>query len=47
MKIFIQAIDYNMWSIIIIGLHIPTHIMNNIVTLKLEVDWDEHDKRMA
>ena len=47
MKIFIQALDYNMWSVIINGSHIPTHTMNNIVTLKHKIDWDEHDKRMA
>ena len=46
MKIFIQALDYNMQSIIINGPHIRTHTINNIVTLKSELDWDENDNRM-
>ena len=28
MKIVIQALDYNMWSIIVNGPHIPTHTIN-------------------
>ena len=47
MKIFIQASYYNLWSVIVNGLHIPTHTINNLVTLKPEIDWDEHDKRIA
>ena len=47
MRIFIQASDYNLWNIIVNGPHIPTHTINNIVTLKSECDWDELDKRMA
>ena len=45
MKIFIQASDYNLWIVIVNGPHIFTHI-NNIVTLKAELDWDDNDKRM-
>ena len=45
MKIFIQVVDYNMWSIIVNGPHISTHTINNIVTLKFELDWDENDKK--
>ena len=47
MKIFIQASDYNMWSVIINGPHNPTHIINNAVILKPETDWNDHDRRMA
>ena len=47
MKIFVQALDYNMQSIIVNGPYIPTHTMNNIVTLKPKIDWDKHDKKMA
>ena len=47
MKIFIQALDYNLWSIIINGPHISTHIINRIITLKLELDWDDNDKWIA
>ena len=46
-KIFIQASDYNMWSVIINGPHIPTHTINNSIILKPEIDWDDHDRRMA
>ena len=37
-KIFIQALDYNMWSVIINGPHILTHTINNSVILKPEID---------
>ena len=47
MKIFIQALDYNLWSIIVNGPHILPHTINNIVTLKSELDWDDNDKRMT
>ena len=47
MKIFIQALDYNIWNVIVNGPHIPIHKSNNISTLKPELDWDEHDKGMA
>ena len=29
------------------GLHIPTHTLNNLVTLKSKNDWYENDRRMA
>ena len=44
MKIFIQALDYNMWSIIINGPHNPTHTVNNIITLKSKLEWDENEE---
>ena len=47
MKIFIQASDYNLWSIIVNGSRIPTHSINNLVTLKPENEWDDNDRRMA
>ena len=47
MKIFIQATDYNIWITIVNGPHISTHIINDIVTLKYERDWDDNDKKMA
>ena len=47
MKIFIQASYYNLWRIIINGPHIPTHSLNNLVTLKLENEQDDNDRRMA
>ena len=47
MKIFIRALDYNLWSIIVNGPHIFTHSLNNLVTLKPENEWDDNDRRMA
>ena len=47
MRIFIQALDYNLWNIIVNGPHIFTHTINNIVILKPDLDWDENDKKMA
>ena len=47
MKISIQALDYNMWSIIVNGPHILSHTINNIVTLKSGLDQDENDKKMT
>ena len=47
MKIFIQASDYNMWSTIVNSPHVPTHTVENIIILKSEKDWDDHDRKMA
>ena len=47
MKIFIQALDYDMWSIIVNGPHTPTKIIDGEESSKLEKDWDEVDKKMA
>ena len=47
MRIFIQALDYNMWSMIVNNPHIPTHTVENIIILKSKKDWDDNDKRMA
>ena len=29
------------------GPHIPTHSINNLVTLKPKNEWDDNDRRMA
>ena len=47
MKIFIQAVDYDLWSIIVNDPHVPTHTINNLVALKPEKDWDEIDKKLV
>ena len=47
MKIFIQALDYNLLRIIVNKLHIPSYNINNIVALKSELDWNDDDMRMA
>ena len=38
MKIFIQALNYNLWTIIVNGPHIPTQTINNIIIFKSELD---------
>ena len=47
MRIFIQASDYNLWNNFVNGPHIPTHSLNNIVTLKPECEWNNNDRRIA
>ena len=47
MKIFIQASDYNLQSIIVNGPHIPTRSLNNLVTIKPKCEQDDNDRRMA
>ena len=47
MKIFIQALDYDMWSIIVNGPHTPTKIIEGVESTKSEKEWDEVDKKMA
>ena len=47
MHIFIQALDYDMWSIIINRPHTLTIIVNGIASPKLEKDWNEMDKKLA
>ena len=47
MRIFIQALDYDLWSTILNGPHTPTVIINGISTLKLEKDWDDNDKKLV
>ena len=46
-KIFIQALDYDMWSIIVNGPHTPTKIIDGVESTKPEREWDEVDKKMA
>ena len=47
MKIFIQSLDYDMWSIIVNGPHTPTKIIDGMESTKPEKEWDEVDKKMA
>ena len=47
MKIFIQALDYNMWSIIVNGPYTPTRIIDGVESTKPEKEWDEVDKKIA
>ena len=45
MRIFIQASDVKLWSVIINGSHTPTKLVNNVPIPKLESEWDEEDER--
>ena len=47
MRIFIQAQDYEMWSIVVNGPYIPSIYVDGVKVPKLEMDWDEHDMRKA
>ena len=47
MKIFIQALDYDLWSIIVNGPHTPTTRQNGMEILKPKMEWDEHDRKLA
>ena len=47
MKIFIQALDYDMWSIIVNRPHTTTKIIDGVESIKPEKEWDEVDKKMA
>ena len=47
MRIFIQASEFKLWTIIINGPHIPTKMVNNVSIPKLKCEWDEYDERMA
>ena len=46
MHIFIEALDYILWSIIIYGSNIPTIMVDGIITPKSEKDWSDLDKKM-
>ena len=47
MRIFIQALDYDIQSIIVNGPHTPTKIINGKELIKFEKKWNEIDKKMA
>ena len=44
-RIFIQALDYDLWCVIINGLHIPTIVVDGIITSKSIKDLNEKDKK--
>ena len=46
-KIFIQILDYDMWSIIVNGSHIPTKLIDGMSLPKPEGEWNEFNKKMA
>ena len=47
MHIFVQALDYDMWSIITSGPHCPTKTIDGISILKPKREWNDQDKKSA
>ena len=47
MRIFIQASEYKLWTMIIHGPYVPSKLVNNVSIPKPESEWDEYDERMA
>ena len=47
MKIFIQVLDYDMWSIIVNGPHTSTKIIDGEESIKSKKKWDEIDKKIT
>ena len=47
MRIFIQAFEFKLWTMITNGPHILSKIVNNVSIPKPENEWDEYDERMA
>ena len=47
MKIYIQAIDYHLWKVILKGPQISLVKVNGIDIPKPELDWDDNDMRMG
>ncbi|XP_057730074.1 uncharacterized protein LOC130945363 [Arachis stenosperma] len=46
MKIFVQAVDYRLWKIILEGSQFPTNTnAEGVVTLKPEASWTEEDRK--
>ncbi|XP_015959010.1 uncharacterized protein LOC107482934 [Arachis duranensis] len=46
MKIFVQAVDYRLWKIILEGPQFPTGTSaEGVVTLTLEASWAEEDRK--
>jgi len=45
MKIYIQAIDFQLWKVILKGPSIPMIKVDSMDVPKPEEDWDEHDMK--
>ena len=45
--IFIQVLDYDMWSAIINGPHTSIFIVDSTKKFKSKKDWDEQDKKLT
>ena len=46
MKIYIQAIDFQLWKVILKGPYILMVKIDGMDVPKPEEDWDEHDMKM-
>ena len=47
MRIFIQASEFKLWTMIVNGPHTSSKLINNVSIPKPESEWDEYDERMA
>ena len=47
MRIFIQASEFKLWTMITHGAHVPSKLVNNVSIPKPKSEWDEYDERMA
>ena len=47
MRIFIQASEYKLWTMITHGPYVPSKLVNNVSIPKPESEWDEYDEWMA
>ena len=47
MKIFIQALHYDLWNIIVHGTHTPTKIINGAQVPKYKNEWNSNEKKLA
>ena len=47
MKIFIQALDYDMWSVIVNGPHTLTKLIDGMSIPQSKGEWNDFDKKMA
>ena len=46
MRIFIQVLDYDIWSIIVNGSHTLTKLIDSLSLSKSKGEWDEFDKKI-
>jgi len=46
MKIYIQAIDFQLWKVILKGPHAPMIKIDGVDVPKLEEEWDEYDMKL-
>ena len=44
MRIFIQASEFKLWTMITNGPHVPSKIVNNVSISKLENEWNKNDE---